>query len=107
AAALLGPLVLGRRRRDVGLGGDGWLWAVAALHWAGLTVIYMASPMDLHWLLSTSVDRVMIVFAVLACASAACWAVAALHRPAEPDAPAVQDESCTQADSDLGAVAAQ
>jgi hypothetical protein len=82
AAAVLGLLVLRHRRRALGLGADPWLWAVCALHWAGLTLIYMVTPMSLEWHLSTSVDRVMISIAVLSCASAACWAVVALHRPA-------------------------
>ncbi|HTJ37723.1 MAG TPA: hypothetical protein VL738_31205 [Dactylosporangium sp.] len=86
-AALLGLLLLRRRRREVGLGGDLWLWAVAALQWGALTLIYMITPMPLEWHLGTSVDRVMISIVVLACASAACWAVVALHPPARtPDA---------------------
>lgn len=88
AAALLGLLLLRRRRREFGLGGDVWLWAVCALYWAVLTLIYVATPMPLQWHLSTSVDRVVISIVVLACASAACWAVVALHRPAGADDPA-------------------
>ncbi|MDG6107386.1 hypothetical protein Daura_50020 [Dactylosporangium aurantiacum] len=78
AAALLGHLLLRRARAGLELGADGWLWAVTAVHTAGLIFIYLITPYDIHWHLSTSVDRVVIAVAVLACASAACWGVTAL-----------------------------
>ncbi|GGM21182.1 hypothetical protein ACFFX1_00355 [Dactylosporangium sucinum] len=81
AAALLGLLLLRDRRRAFGLPSDLWLWAVAALYWVVITVIYLITPMSLQWHLDTSVDRVVIAFVVLACASAACWAVTAWGRP--------------------------
>lgn len=91
AAALLGHLFLRRARAGIGLGADGWLWAVTAMHTAGLILIYLITPNDIHWHLSTSVDRVTIALAVLACASAACWGVTALSpdpaRPASADPP--------------------
>lgn len=84
AAALLGNLFLRRARAGLGLGADGWLWAVNAAHTAGLILIYMITPYDVHWHLSTSVDRVTIAIAVLACASAACWGVTALSPEPAP-----------------------
>lgn len=83
-AAVLGAALLRRRRAALGLEPDPWLWAVTALHWCGLTLIYLVTPNEIHWHLSTSVDRVMISITVLACASAACWAVVALHPAPEP-----------------------
>jgi hypothetical protein len=88
AAAVVGAVFLRRRRRALGLGADPWLWAVTALHWSGLTLIYLVTPYDIHWHLSTSVDRVMIVITVLSCASAACWAVVALAPAEDPAVPA-------------------
>jgi MYXO-CTERM domain-containing protein len=82
AAAVLGLLALRRRRAELGIGGDLWLWAVAGLYWCAVTLIYMITPMPLQWHLSTSVDRVVILIVVLACASAACWGVTALSAPA-------------------------
>ena len=92
AAAVVGAVFLRHRRRRLGLGADPWLWAVAALHWSGLTLIYLVTPYDIHWHLSTSVDRVMISITVLSCASAACWAVVALA-PAEDQHPAAPAEA--------------
>ncbi|MEV4508045.1 hypothetical protein AB0K00_03695 [Dactylosporangium sp. NPDC049525] len=86
AAALLGHLFLRRARTGLELGADGWLWAVTAVHTAGLILIYLITPYDIHWHLSTSVDRVTIAIAVLACASAACWGVTAMS-PNPPPAP--------------------
>ncbi|MGI5244370.1 hypothetical protein [Dactylosporangium sp. CA-139066] len=95
-AALLGLLFLRGRRRALGVGEDLWLWAVAGLYWCALTLIYMITPMPLEWHLSTSVDRVVILIVVLACASAATWAVTALHGPGGPaaaGAPAPAEEA--------------
>ncbi|MFF5225288.1 hypothetical protein [Dactylosporangium sp. NPDC000521] len=78
AAAVLGNALLRRQRAELDLGPDGWLWAIAAMHTAGLVLIYTVTPYDLLWHLRTSVDRVTIVLAVLACASSACWGVTAL-----------------------------
>ncbi|MFG2043438.1 hypothetical protein [Dactylosporangium sp. NPDC048998] len=103
AAAVLGMLVLRRRRREFGLAGDLWLWAVAALYWAALTLIYMVTPMPLRWHLSTSVDRVLISIVVLACASAACWAVVAWHRPAVADGPPAGNPAIAGAGGQEGA----
>ncbi|MET7419144.1 hypothetical protein [Dactylosporangium sp. NPDC005555] len=86
AAALLGHLFLRRARADLDLGADGWLWAVTAIHTAGLVFIYLITPYDIHWHLSTSIDRVMIAMAVLSCASAACWGVTALSGLSAPTA---------------------
>jgi hypothetical protein len=95
AGAALGWVLLRRRRRALGLGGDPWLWAVAALYWAALTLIYVVTPYDLHWHLSTSVDRVMIAVVVLSCASAACWAVVAVS-PLGADREAVHPDAGLQ-----------
>ncbi|WP_433077768.1 hypothetical protein ACQP1P_35425 [Dactylosporangium sp. CA-052675] len=100
-AALLGLLVLRQRRRAFGLDSDLWLWAVCALYWLTLTLIYMTTPMPLRWHLITSVDRVMISIVVLACASAACWAVVAWHSPATAaDPPAGDAPSADPQDPD-------
>ncbi|WP_432993467.1 hypothetical protein [Dactylosporangium sp. CA-233914] len=78
AAAVLGAVLLRRRRAAFGLGADPWLWAVTAGYWLAVALIYVVTPNDLHWHLSTSVDRVMVAVVVLSCASTACWAVVAL-----------------------------
>ncbi|WP_327007467.1 hypothetical protein OHA72_09475 [Dactylosporangium sp. NBC_01737] len=84
-AALLGHLFLRRARTGLELGADGWLWAVTAVHTAGLILIYLITPYDIRWHLSTSIDRVTIAIAVLACASAACWGVTALTSDPPPE----------------------
>ncbi|WP_432988641.1 hypothetical protein [Dactylosporangium sp. CA-233914] len=89
-AAVLGGLLLRGRRRRLGLAGDGWLWAVLAAHWLMLTFIYLVTQYDIHWHLSTSVDRVTIVLAMLSCAIAATWlpvALAPVPRPAGEHGP--------------------
>lgn len=90
AAAILGHLFLRPTRTALDLGADGWLWAVTAIHTGGLILIYLITPYDIHWHLSTSIDRVTIALAVLSCASAACWGVAAMTSDPTPDAPATQ-----------------
>ncbi|GAA0713334.1 hypothetical protein Drose_21820 [Dactylosporangium roseum] len=83
--ALLGLLLLRKRRRALGLGADPWLWLVLGGYSAILTLIYLATPYDLAWHLATSADRVLIPVAAMACASAACWIVVALSPARRPD----------------------
>ncbi|MEV0561389.1 hypothetical protein [Dactylosporangium sp. NPDC050588] len=101
AAAVLGNVLLRQRRAELDLGADGWLWVIAALHTAGLVLIYTVTPYDLGWHLRTSIDRVTIVLAVLACASAACWAVTALT----PLLTAIRPTSTVQPDPPVPALA--
>jgi hypothetical protein len=85
-AALAGAAFLRGRRRELGLAGDGWLWAVLAGYWAAITFIYLISPYPIAWHLLTSANRVTIVVAMLACVSAAGWLAVALapNGPARP-----------------------
>ncbi|WP_433085957.1 hypothetical protein ACQP1P_11945 [Dactylosporangium sp. CA-052675] len=98
-AAVLGTFFLRGRRRALGLAGDGWLWVVFGGYWAAITFIYLISPYPIGWHLSTSVDRVTIVMAMLAGVSAATWLVVSLAPapasaaiPAQPDPPAPEGE---------------
>jgi hypothetical protein len=77
-AAVLGALFLRTRRGRLGIRSDGWIWALFAAQWAVLTLIYLVTPYDVRWHLMTSVNRVTIVFGMLACVSAACWVAVAL-----------------------------
>jgi len=78
--ALLGAMALRGDRRRLGLGGDGWLWSVAAGYALLLVLAYLISPHDIDWHLRTSVARVSQPLVLLACASCAIWAGVALHR---------------------------
>jgi hypothetical protein len=85
-AAGLGMLLLRGRRRALGLSDDGWLWVVLGGYWAAITFIYLISPYPIGWHLSTSVNRVTIVMAMLAGVSAAGWLVVPWRRRASPTA---------------------
>jgi hypothetical protein len=95
ALAIIGALFLRRQRAQLGLGADGWLWAVFALYGASLLVTYILTPYDLTWHLATSLTRVVTPLILLACTSAAGWVAVALARPptrhaaGTGDAPAV------------------
>jgi hypothetical protein len=90
--ALLGAVFLRGRRRRLGPAGDGWLWALIAVHWVALTFVYLISQYPIAWHLFTSVSRVTIVLAVLACVSAAGWLTVALTPdPSTADEPPERD----------------
>lgn len=78
--AVLGAAVLRGRRRGLGLGSDAWLWGLFALYAVILVTNYLTHANGIEWYLATSADRVSLPFALLACASAACWAVVAASR---------------------------
>ncbi|WP_433059309.1 hypothetical protein [Dactylosporangium sp. CS-033363] len=86
-AALVGAAFLRGRRRELGLAGDGWLWAVLGGYWAAITFIYLISPYPIEWHLMTSANRVTIVVAMLACVSAAGWLAVALAPGGAPSRP--------------------
>ncbi|GIG56732.1 hypothetical protein Lfu02_11040 [Longispora fulva] len=97
AVAVLGGLLLRRRRERLGLGSDVWLWLVVAAYVSSLMVTYVVTPIDLNWWIITSMDRVMLLVVLAACASAAVWAAAAcsplpLEEPAVPEQRAVPPE---------------
>jgi hypothetical protein len=91
AVALVGRATLRRQRQALGIGSDLWLWSIAVVYAASLTLVYVSSHIGLQWYLSTSIDRVMVPVELLACLSAACWgvsAVAGLRDPVvEPGSP--------------------
>jgi hypothetical protein len=76
--ALLGGLFLRHRRRELGLGSDLWIWLVHAVFAASLIVTYLVRPYPIDWYILTSIDRVTLPLALMACASAACWGAAAI-----------------------------
>ncbi|MCU1656296.1 MAG: hypothetical protein JWO57_952 [Pseudonocardiales bacterium] len=78
--AVLGGLFLRRRRPELGLGSDLWLWGLGLIYFASLAVTYLASTRPIWWYLWSSVIRVSLPLALLSCASAVCWGVVALHR---------------------------
>ncbi|MFI5909437.1 hypothetical protein [Dactylosporangium sp. NPDC051541] len=92
--ALLGAVFLRGRRRALGLGGDGWLWAVLGGYWVAITLIYLISPYPIIWHLATSVDRVTIVLAMLATVSASIWLAVALAPKPSPADQVSPDEAC-------------
>jgi hypothetical protein len=84
--AVLGGLFLRRRRREMGLGSDLWLWGAALVYFVSLTSTYLTSTHPLLWYLWTSVTRVTLPLVLLACSSAVCWGVVALSRSRRPSA---------------------
>jgi hypothetical protein len=77
AVAVLGGIFLRRQRRAQGLGSDLWLWLVFLAYLFFLTLTYVTSTSNLAWYLGTSAFRVALPFALLAAASAVCWAAVA------------------------------
>lgn len=73
--ALLG---LGRQRRRQGLGSFVWLPLAALGVAASFLLIYATGPHDVHWWLSTSIDRTMIVVRLLLVLEVAVWLVVGL-----------------------------
>jgi hypothetical protein len=93
---LLGNLFLRRQRRQLGIGPDGWLWAVTLVYFAALIGTYVVTPHPVEWHVTASLDRVMVVVSLLASASLLCWVVVAVAGrtpagqqpdPAVPSAP--------------------
>jgi hypothetical protein len=86
--ALLGALFLRRHRSALGLGSDVWMWLVFAVFAASLIVTYLISSNPIDWYIVTSADRVTLPLTLMACASAACWAAAAIgvRAPRAPQA---------------------
>ncbi|GAA5192756.1 hypothetical protein GCM10023322_53010 [Rugosimonospora acidiphila] len=78
ATAVVGGILLRRQRRTLELGGDLWLWALVAVYLAVLSATYLVSSNPITWYLNTSITRVTLPFALVATASAVCWAVVAL-----------------------------
>lgn len=77
-AAILGAIFLRRQRNALDLGADLWLWALALVYLPILVLTYLINGYPIKWYLGTSIDRVTLPIALVAVASAACWAVAAV-----------------------------
>lgn len=99
AAGLLGGVFLRRRRRDLEIGSDLWLWLIGGAFLVVLITTYLISPHELRWHLLTSIDRVTLPIVLLAGVSVICWAaIAASRRPApvpqsDPDAGDLEDSA--------------
>lgn len=99
-AAVLGGIFLRRHRRELGLGSDVWLWLTNAVFAASLIVTYLISLNGIQWYLATSADRVTLPIALMAAASAACWAAVVFgardERRSAPAVPAGTDAPGTR-----------
>ncbi len=98
AVAVVGGVVLSRRRRRLALANDLWLWIVVACSLAALLITYVFGAPEIHWWLSTSANRTTI-FEGLACyADLALWLiVAASYQAADDEAPDAVSVVSTQA----------
>jgi hypothetical protein len=81
--SILGAVLLGRRRRSLGLVPSRWPWAVLAVYTVALLATYVISPYDIQWHLVTSIDRVGVLIVLVALATAASWVLVAVAP--EPD----------------------
>jgi hypothetical protein len=82
--ALLG---LGRQRRGQGLGSFVWLPLVTLGVAGSFLLIYATGPHEVHWWLSTSIDRTMIVVRLLLVVEVAVWLVVGLAAWLDPHGP--------------------
>ena len=90
--ALVGAVVLSKRRRLLALGNDVWLWIVLAGSLAALVITYLLGVFEIHWWLSTSVNRTTIFVNLAAYGDMAVWLTVAAsyqaeHTPAPVAAP--------------------
>jgi hypothetical protein len=83
--AVAGALLLRPYRRRAGIEPDLSLWAVLVLYTGALTVTYLATPHDITWHLTTSIERTLVAVILLAAVSAAAWAVTAVGAALSPE----------------------
>jgi hypothetical protein len=73
--AVVGMVVLGRARRTMGLGSDGWVWAALVAGLGVVFVVYVTGPGNIALWLLTSTHRTTIYGALLGWWVVAGWAV--------------------------------
>ena len=95
--ALVGAVVLSRRRRRLALASDLWLWTVVAGSLAALVITYVFGVFEIHWWLSTSANRTTIFENLAAYGDLAVWLTVAASYQADrqpaPEAASVQHVS--------------
>ena len=84
AIAIVGLVALGRARHRLRLAHSAWLWVAMAASIGSVLATYVFGIYEIHWWLSTSVDRTTIFAKLLAFTDVALWLVIALPlgRPA-------------------------
>ena len=96
-----GSLLLGSHRRLLGLGHPLWLWVVAVANLVALIGTYVFGDYEIHWWLSSSMNRTTIFTQLILFTDIAIWAaVAALPSPtrAKPRLPTVRLEEASAAE---------
>jgi hypothetical protein len=92
--ALVGAVVLSRRRRRLALASDVWLWIVLAGSLAALLITYVFGALEIHWWLSTSANRTTIFENLSAYGDMAVWLTVAASYEADrapsPEAASVE-----------------
>jgi hypothetical protein len=92
--ALVGAVVLSRRRRRLALASDVWLWIVLAGSLAALVITYVIGAFEIHWWLSTSANRTTIFENLTAYGDMAVWLTVAASYQADrssvPEAASLQ-----------------
>jgi len=81
--ALVGAVVLRRRRRRLALASDLWLWIVVAGSLAALVITYVFGVFEIHWWLSTSANRTTIFENLAAYGDMAVWLTVAASYQAD------------------------
>jgi hypothetical protein len=86
--ALVGAVVLSRRRRQLALANDLWLWIVVTGSLAALVLTYVFGALEIHWWLSSSANRTTIFENLTAYGDMALWlTVAASYQADRAPAP--------------------
>lgn len=94
--ALVGAVVLNRRRRSLALGSDVWLWMVLAGSLGALLVTYVFGALEIHWWLSTSASRTTIFENLTVYSDMALWlAVAASYQATDIKGPGAETQMST------------
>jgi hypothetical protein len=86
AVTIVGLLVLGSDRSRLGLGSPLWLWLVVVGSLTALALTYLFGAFEIHWWLSTSVQRTTIFANLALYTDMSIWLVVAVSRGAPKQA---------------------
>ncbi len=100
AAGVVGTVLLGRRRRSLGLGADPWLWVAGGAEVAATAAFYVIGTTEIQFWLDTSVARVTIFADALGLAAFGYWLVVAGSAALGPRADKLRSLPAAEASSE-------